>query len=213
MKDPDIYLEQAGLKSLGFDPGPLDGIRGPKTKAARSAWESSLAPGGRSTVADRIFLLADADLWIREIEGKNRGPGIEKYWEATSYPNGYEFREPYCAAAVCWWVREAVSITGTKPAFLLPTSARAFDFEKWGKNNAGKGVQLIDKAAEILPGDIIVWDFSHVSVAASRTPRGGSMVATIDANTSPSSGDNEGGGVFRRTRTRSQIRAIVRITA
>jgi len=211
MKDPDIYLEQAGLKSLGFDPGPLDGVRGPKTKAARSAWEASHAPAGGSTVAARLVALAAEDLWIREIEGKNRGPGIEKYWEATNYANGYKYREPYCAAAVCWWVRAAVAAADTKPPFLLPTSAKAFDFEKWAKNNAGKGVQILAMAAEILPGDIIVWEFSHVSVADSPSPRGSAKVSTIDANTSPSSGDNEGGGVFRRSRSRSQIRAVVRI--
>jgi lysozyme family protein len=42
MKYNDTFLLQTGLKSLGFDPGPIDGVRGPKTEAARAKWLASL---------------------------------------------------------------------------------------------------------------------------------------------------------------------------
>ncbi|MCW1885538.1 hypothetical protein OKA04_12430 [Luteolibacter flavescens] len=157
--------------------------------------------------------LATADLHIRETEGSNRGPGIEKYWSATSYPGGYEARQPYCAAAVCWWVEQAAKDVGYTALPLL-RSARAFDFHQWGKTNdsAGRKVSVIAKSDEILPGDIIVFSFSHVGIAEARSPKGRD-VQTIEANTSPSSTNNEGGGVYRRTRSRNLIRAIVRITA
>lgn len=38
MKNSAILLQQIGLKSLGFDPGPLDGVEGNKTRAAFNAW-------------------------------------------------------------------------------------------------------------------------------------------------------------------------------
>ena len=44
MKDKTTYLVQVALKDLGFDPGPLDGDRGPRTNAAQAEWEASLAP-------------------------------------------------------------------------------------------------------------------------------------------------------------------------
>lgn len=38
---PTIYLQQVALRSLGFDPGPTDGIDGPKTGRAYDAWLAS----------------------------------------------------------------------------------------------------------------------------------------------------------------------------
>lgn len=219
MKNPDVFLQQKGLAALGFDPGPLDGDPGPKTTAARAAWEASLVPGapGSNNVAAAIVYFATRDLDIRETDGNNRGPGIEKYWSSTSYPDGYKNREPYCAAAVCYWIRQAcIKAIPGKLAFLMPTSARAVDFEAWGKRNTGKGVQMIDKAADLQPGDIVVFQFgaqNHVGIVEARSPRGRVDFQTIEANTSPSSSNNEGGGVYRRTRSRNLIRAVVRITA
>jgi hypothetical protein len=210
MKDAGLFLQQAGLKSLGFDPGPLDGIPGARTAAARAAWEASLTPATAGSIAHRLVELAKADLWIRETEGKNQGDGIAKYWPATTYPDGYQDRQPYCAAAVCYWVREAVAKAAVP--FTLPTTAKAFLLEQWAKRNAGKGVVFIGKGDQLEPGDIIIWEFSHASVVEARCPRGSGVVQTIDANTSLDSGNNEGGGVFRRSRSRTLIRSVIRIT-
>lgn len=43
MKDPQIYLQQLALQTLGFDPGPLDGVEGKKTRSARDAWVDSMS--------------------------------------------------------------------------------------------------------------------------------------------------------------------------
>jgi hypothetical protein len=210
----DLYLQQAGLKSLGHDPGPLDGIPGPRTTAARAAWEASLdrpapLPADQS-IARLLVHLAIADLGIKETS-KNQGPGIAKYWPATTYPDGYKNREPYCAAAVCYWIHEACA--DRKIAFDLPRSARAFDFLTWPSKELNQGLLYLNKRADLLPGDIVVWEFSHVSVLEHPAPKTQTHLRTLDANTSPESGDNEGGGVYRRTRDRTLARGIVRITA
>jgi len=211
MKDPDIYLQQVGLKSLGFDPGPLDGDPGPKTAAARAAWEASMLTDRPDSIAARIVQLARADLAIRETEGKNQGPGIAKFWPATNYPKGYENREPYCAAAVCYWIKAAA---GTLPVpFDLPRTARAFGFVEWAEKQAGRKVEPIGKGATLQPGDLLVFEFSHIGIVEARCPAGKTTVQTIEANTSPTSGNNEGGGVFRRDRSRNLIRSVIRITA
>jgi peptidoglycan hydrolase-like protein with peptidoglycan-binding domain len=210
--NPDLYLQQAGLKSLGFDPGPIDGLPGPRTTAARAAWDLSRgtpAPPA-SNIPGRIVQLAQADLWIRETDGKNQGPGIKKYWDATTYKDGFENREPYCAAAVCWWIREACK--GIKTPFKLPTTPVAYNLMVWPAKELNQGVLFIPKRETLLPGDIVIWEFSHASIVESPCPKGNTQVSTIDANTSPGSGDNEGGGVFRRTRSRNLIRGVVRIT-
>lgn len=210
MKSRDIYLQQVGLRELGFDPGPLDGDAGPKTAAARAAWEASLEPQAGGSIAARIVELARADLAIRETEGKNQGPGIAKFWPATNYPDGYKNREPYCAAAVCYWIKEAAGVP--LPAWDLPRTARAYGFEDWARKQDGKGVIRLAKGDPLEPGDIVVFEFSHVGIVEGRSPRGTAVFQTIEANTSPSSSNNEGGGVFRRSRSRNLIRSVIRIT-
>ena len=71
----------------------------------------------------------------------------------------------------------------------------------------------ISKGAVLEPGDLLVFEFSHIGIVEARCPQGKVTVQTIEANTSPASSDNEGGGVFRRSRSRNLIRAVYRITA
>jgi hypothetical protein len=219
MKDENVYLEQAGLKSLGFDPGALDGDEGPKTLAAKSAWRGSLgsaaasAAGTPGEIAARMVALAQGELAVRE-SSSNQGAGIRKYWTATSYAGGYDNREPHCAAFVCWLVATAASAAGRGHAFGLPQSPVAFDFLAWAKANAGKGVALVDAqgGAALMPGDIVVFAFSHAGVVEKASAAGsGSGVATIEANTDPDSTDGEGGGVYRRSRSRGVMKGVVRI--
>jgi hypothetical protein len=52
----DIYLTQVALKSLHYDVGPLDGLKGPKTAGAKSAWlELRLKPISQSTAPESDF--------------------------------------------------------------------------------------------------------------------------------------------------------------
>lgn len=203
MEDKRVYLMQVGLKSLGFDPGGLDGDEGPKTRAAYAAWESSLYPNG--TVAKRIVEIARTQVGIRE-ETKNRGEGIAKYWTATSYLAGYTNREPYCAAFICWLVKEATKDTDIK--FSLPKSPVAYDFEKWGAANTGKGVNMFSNSTMPKAGDIFTLrTASHVGLVVKATA---STITTIEANTD-GSGSREGDGVYERTRPISSVRKFVRI--
>lgn len=208
MKDPHVYLEQVALKSLGFDPGTLDGDSGPKTKSAFDAWQKSLqkavtvSPVG--TIAARIVSIAANEIGIRETS-KNQGPGLAKYWTATSYGDGYTDRQPYCAAFVCWVVKQAVS--DLSHDYSLPTSALAYDFEKWGKANSGKGVSIV--AGKVKPGDIFTLSaISHVGLISRVIDE--DTVETIEGNTD-GSGSREGDGVYKRTRKISGFRKVIRI--
>jgi peptidoglycan hydrolase-like protein with peptidoglycan-binding domain len=206
MKDRSIYLQQYALQALGFYKDKLDGAEGPITRAARAAWEASLvlSPTPNAIIA-RFLAAARKEVGTRETS-KNQGPGIAKYWTATSYPKGYDNREPYCAAFVCWCLAQAV--TGADHAFTLPRSALAYGFEKWATANKGKGVQLLNGGSVPKPGDIFTLSaVSHVGIVLSVS---GSRMKTIEGNTD-GSGSREGDGVYQRERTISSTRKLVRI--
>ena len=202
MKDQDTYLTRVGLKSLGFDPGPLDGDFGPKTLAALNAWKASLGLG--IGIAQRLVEFARKEVGIRETS-KNQGPGIEKYWSATSYPKGYQNREPYCAAAAAWLVKQACA--GQAHSFSLPTTPLAYGFEKWAANNSGRGIAIVSRNAA-RSGDIFTLSAaSHVGIIESVS---GSTATTLEANTD-GSGSREGDGFYRKTRNISGFRKVIRI--
>lgn len=212
--DPDVFLVQAGLKSLGFDPGPLDGENGPRTQAARSAWADSKVqvkhlPASPELAAfiSRLIATAEGELYVRETS-KNHGPGIEKYWSATSYPEGYQNREPYCAAGLCWAIREAA--TGHEHSWQLPRTAAAFGFDEWARANTSAGIAYRVTPAKAQRGDIVVFSFSHVGLVTGRTADGN--LSTIEWNTNEA-GDREGGGCYRKTRGFGSVRSIHRFTA
>lgn len=198
---------QAGLKSLGFDPGKLDGDEGPKTKSAFNAWLASLVSTSSDSIADDVVRVAKTQIGLRETS-KNQGPGLAKYWTATTYPTGYANREPYCAAFVCWVVREAC-LNKVIP-FSLPNSPVAYDFEKWGAANASKGVSVLTNKSTPKPGDIFTLaTASHVGIIKSVDSL---TVTTIEGNTD-GSGSREGDGVYEKIRRIATIRKLVRINS
>lgn len=67
MNDPQVYLQQLALQTLGFDPGPLDGIEGKKTRSARDAWIDSLI-GIPAAIEGRKVNSAGLEL-IKHFEG------------------------------------------------------------------------------------------------------------------------------------------------
>jgi cell wall-associated NlpC family hydrolase len=215
------FLIQTGLKSLGFDfgpppakYGPIDGDEGTKTLAAISAFEASRSnkfEGKQSrSFGSALVELATQELvkGIRETS-KNRGPEIAKFWTATNYPDGYENREPYCAAFICWLFM--MTAMGQKVSFSLPKSPVAYDFEKWAKANAGKGVGLLHPDCDYpKPGDVFTLSTaSHVGLVVGVE---GSTIITIEANTD-GSGSREGDGVYKRSRAISSVRQFIRATA
>ena len=213
--DTKTYLLQVGLGSLGYSFGPgakygdLDGDFGPKTQAAVNAFEA--AQQSKVTNPPQGFVallisLAQSELTknIREAS-QNQGPEIAKYWTATTYPEGYTNREPYCAAFVCWLFMTAAA-ERTVP-FSLPMSPVAYDFEGWASENAGKGVFFAETPQA---GDIFTLSTaSHVGLVVGVT---GQMITTIEANTN-SAGSREGDGVYNRVRPISTIRKIIRVNA
>ena len=164
----------------------------------------------------QLIAIAESQLGIRETS-KNQGPGIRKFWTATSYGTaGYDDRQPWCAAYACWLVREATQIVfpeGDQP-YTLPRDAAVVNWVKWAKENK-MDVDCI--TGKVKAGDILLWDFNgpdkpggtHMGIAVSEEHADGTFV-TCEANTNEE-GSRDGNGVFRRTaRTRHRTIAVLR---
>jgi hypothetical protein len=169
-----------------------------------------------STLAIRQQLVEIARRDVGKVEvTRNRAPWIQKYWSATTLPNGHADRQPYCAAAVAWWVREwlklpevlaALKMTPAQAERWRCKSARAFDWLDWAQK---RGLEVLtDRPTERLRvGDIIVMDVSHIGIVRDDDAKG---VYTIEANTGNGS-IRDGDGCFERVRQRSQARAFIRL--
>jgi hypothetical protein len=165
-------------------------------------------------IRNEFVKTARKDVGVKETS-RNNGPGIKKFWGATTYPEGYSEREPYCAAAMCYWLKTwlenpaalaALGKTAAQAEAWRCKSARAFDWLDWAK---AKGLQILsDSREEVLhTGDIMVFDMSHIGLVFTDFE---SYVQTVEANTG-SAGGRDGDGVFEKIRSRSLARSFIRI--
>jgi hypothetical protein len=94
--------------------------------------------------------------------------------------------------------------------FKRPRTAGAWDMENWSLSQDNSTRTKKPHGNDILPGDIVVFTFSHVGFAISRPDKDG-FVKTIEGNTD-NAGSREGGGVFEKRRHVSKIRSRIRFT-
>jgi len=161
-----------------------------------------------ATLPPLLVEIAESQLGITETS-KNHGEGIEKYWEATNYPDGYQNREPYCAAAVCWIVRSAMG-ESISWSFKRPQSATAFGLEDWSLKQDSSTSTKKNPRGDIRAGDIVVFKFSHTGIAVTAPDKSGHFKC-IEANTGPS-GERDGDGVWKKTRHIDLVRSRIRFT-
>ncbi len=198
----EARLIQIGLKSAGFYSGTTKGIPGPKTKAALKSYLESENKSSNS-LESILIDLAQKEVGVRESpRNSNRGKRVQEYQRAT-WLDGTSW--PWCAAFICWLCQKA-----GMPNSVRPKTAGAWDFENWARKSSTPA-KLIKPASKdkIRAGDIVVFSFSHIGLAVD--DQDGSTVRTIEGNTDES-GSREGGGVYAKTRRKSQIRSIIRLS-
>lgn len=145
--------------------------------------------------------------------GSNSGARIVQYQRATDLGGtGW----PWCAAFVCWCVREWLKDADVRVALKLktpaaaekwrPKTAAAFGFHTWAED---RGLLVMsDSSSNILhTGDLMTFDMSHIGLVVDDT---GDTISTIEGNTS-TAGSRDGGGVFAKTRHRSEARHFIRL--
>ena len=182
-----------------------DGADGPVTWNAILAKLSIKEPvASGSSIPEKMVALAHEEIGVSEVDGSNCGPIVDRYKAATWLDPSKGW--PWCAAFICWLVREAIK--GEEVVFTRPETAGAWDFENWA--NKQKGVELRKPTNhDIKAGDIVVFTFSHIGLAVKDMDLSG-YVTTIEGNTN-GEGSREGGSVLEKRRHVSKIRSIIRI--
>lgn len=161
-------------------------------------------------LSEALVQIAAKEVGVKEFNGTNCGPRVDEYKASTWLDARMGW--PWCAAFVCWCVREAMVLAGVKETqtFQRPRTAGAWDFENWSMRQDGSTHTKKPHRGDILPGDIVIFSFSHIGIATSSPDKNGN-VRTIEGNTD-GAGSREGGAVLRKTRHVSKIRSRIRFT-
>lgn len=162
-----------------------------------------------SKLATELVRIARGEIGVEEIDATNFGIRVNEYKAATNLPPDEPW--PWCAAFVCWCVREAAKAAGVKftETFRRPTTAGAWALETWSlAQDASTWTAKWPTWRHIQPGDIIVFSFSHCGIAASE-PKPDGTFTCIEGNTDYA-GSREGGSVWLKTRRVSKVRSRIR---
>jgi hypothetical protein len=159
-------------------------------------------------LAEKLVALAKGEVGVEEVDGTNRGVRVDQYKAATNLPPHESW--PWCAAFICWLVREAMKEAGGVYTFQRPTTAGAWDMENWSRRQDNSTKTLKPHHGDVKAGDIVVFTFSHIGLAIEDSDNHG-FVTTVEGNTD-SAGSREGGGVYVKRRALSKIRSVIRFT-
>jgi len=164
----------------------------------------------------RLLEIATHEVGVHEDGGNNCGPRIKEYQCATWLtPAPW----PWCAAFICWILREWLQSPEVREKLLLrnnlsvenwrPQTAGAFDFERWAKE---KGLAVLKKGSLAKAGDLVIFDFSHIGLVV-KDQIAADSIETIEGNTNGGGqrDSNTGDGVWRKRRAASLVRSFIRI--
>jgi hypothetical protein len=181
-------------------------VKGSTKAPIITASSTSSAPAAaQAPLAVKLVELARKEVGVQEVNGTNCGPRVNEYKSATSLDP--EQGWPWCAAFICWLMREAMK--DNSYTFKRPTTASAWGFEDWAAKQNNKVQLKKPHKDDIKAGDIVMFTFSHIGLAIS-DPQDG-YIDTIEGNTD-GQGSREGGAVLQKKRKLSAIRSRIRIT-
>jgi hypothetical protein len=167
----------------------------------------------------KLLEIAEREVGVRESGGNNNGRRIREYQSATDLqPAAW----PWCAAWVDWCIREwlkdeeAVRWLNLKvmtPEAWRPKTALAYGFYEWSKARP-KTTLLLSETAEVQPGDIVMFDFSHVGIVVREHKPTGTF-ESIEGNTNVAGSRDSvsGDGVWRKVRNKRIARNFIRLRA
>lgn len=155
--------------------------------------------------ARKLVQLAQKEIGVVESGGNNCGPKVKEYLSATWLEPG---PWAWCAAFICWCVREWQREISSLPKFERPRTASAFDLINWAKK---QGLLVLPEEAVVCASDLVIFDFSHCGIV-SEDDDGTDFIKTIEGNTNKK-GDRDsesGDGVWEKKRSRSLVRSYIR---
>lgn len=158
-----------------------------------------------SAAKTKIIQAAQSKIGVIETS-ENQGAGIAELWKATTYPQGYNARAPWCAAFVCWCVQQSgVFSDADRPK--TASAWRGGGFESWARGLPNV-VKLTTNPSKIYAGDLVCFTISHIGIAVTDSDANGNF-KTIDGNTYGPGGN----GVFQKNRPLSFVRSSITIIA
>ena len=220
---PEVTL-QLLLSLQGCNPGPLDGIIGPKTETALSVFQSSLSlPPCPAASALNELQTGPALRSFPNNPGAQATAFGHTYLGLTESPpnsNKTQFGEWFGENGVAWCniflsfcfkqssgieLCQGFSGSGVKPGkgcAYVPTTLAWL-----------KAQNLLVATEDMLPGDIVIhaWDHKtpeHISLCCGRID--GNLFPSLEGNTSLAS-DSNGGEVLLRPRNTAYVLAVGRI--
>mgnify|MGYP000296441851 CR=1 FL=1 len=167
----------------------------------------------KARLPSAIVRIASAEIGVEEVGGSNCGPRVNQYKAATNLKPTESW--PWCAAFVCWVVRQAMfdaEVPETR-TFRRPTTAGALDLENWSLRQDDSTQTRVPARGDVQAGDIITFRFStggHTGFAVSAPDKNGDFYS-VEGNTDQA-GSREGGGVFRKRRNVKQLHGRIRFT-
>lgn len=177
----------------------------------------------RDAAAALMIDIAREDVGKREVT-TNRAPWIEKLWPLTNAAwcydpkvKPYYGRAPYCAAGMAYVLatfieklaaagelRKTLGMSLAQANAWRCKSAAAFGWRDWA---AKKNVRLFPDSSIPMPGDFVVFDFSHIGLVVKPVR---SEMVTIEYNTN-SGGSRDGDGCWEKMRRIKEAQCFVRI--
>lgn len=162
-----------------------------------------------------IAQVAESQLGIHETS-PNQGPGIGKYWLATTYSNGEEDRQPWCSAFGSWCVREADRRSDLLAFPNPPRFPAVAQWLPWSRENGCQiftfsDLNYVPQAGDLLP---LLPHLSHFAIIVKDGWQMGFKAATVEGN-SNNDGSRDGKEVVRHLRARSQYpdASVIRVPA
>jgi hypothetical protein len=162
-------------------------------------------------IRQKLIDIARREVGVKEV-GRNTGKRVREYQAATNLEGtGW----PWCAAFVCWCVREwgkdkdvlaALKMTPAQFDKWRPRTAAAFGLEDWARK---KGLEVLDAddKPNLRTGDILTFDTSHTGFVADDAK---GVIQTIEGNTG-ASGGRDGDGVWDKSRNFKESRKFIRL--
>jgi hypothetical protein len=162
-----------------------------------------------SALAAKLLSVALKEVGVKEKPlGSNRGPRVDKYQASTELQQ--KDWGAWCAAFVCWCMREAMTATGVKYSFKRMTTAAVRFMRAWSLRQDASTHTLDNPGMDIIPGDILIYGFSHTGIAKTKPASNGAYIA-VEGNTNDDGG-REGIEVAERPRHINSVRTRIRFT-
>lgn len=149
---------------------------------------------------------------------RNQASWIKPLWKATNNPDGHDERQPYCAAGMCWAMREWLLIPEVRGELKLQDPeqwrckfASVFKYPKgnWEYWALSRNIALLGAKENLHTGDFIIYSFSHIEMYTGTDYDDGGFSA-VGYNTD-SGGSRDGDGCYEKKRSRSKVRSVIRV--